>query len=458
MNFLKIIRYILKIFLLSFFISCASLKDVKLERNKEDFAYDKWWQSYENQILNDFVDTILRNNTELQIARLSFLSSLASYDLAYADLFPSPQASLNANSNKTYNPKSTNNSLSASLSLSYELDIYGKVRDNIASKEFSALASAYELESLKLTLINSNIDAVFNLVYANELSKLLSAYVKNLELARDLYNLKYELGKISELDLLNLENSLLNARQNLLSNEQSKELIIKGLKDALSLEKDFDKISYLNQLSFSDFKEEDLNFDISLLDLSNRPDIRSSLNKLKASFKDLSVVEKSIYPSISLGANLDTNNFSNEAFKLSTLGGNLVLSLPFLDYARLRQNIKISKYSYESLKLEYEQSLQSAINEFMQCKADYAFYEKLFENIVLINQKQERIKQAYSLQYEAGKVELKDFLDAQNEYINSHRDILAQKLNLLKTRNLYYKITTFSKHELSDDRNDRISF
>lgn len=454
------IKQVLLSFFVFFILACAPLNDANLERNDTDFAYDKWWQKYDNQILNDFVDTILKNNSEIQMARLNLLSSLASYDLAYVDLFPTADGSLGASSTKNYNPNNTSNSFSGSLSVSYELDIYGKIRDNIASAEFSARASAYELESLKLTLINSNIDAVLDLVYANEVSKLLSDYVENLELARELYALKYELGKIPELDLLNLENSLLNARQSLLSNEQSKELIIKGLKDSLAFEKDFDKIASLNSLSFSDFKESELNFDINLQDLSNRPDIKSALNSLKSAFKDLSVVEKSIYPSINLGGTLNTNDSNNGSFSISSLGGNLRLSLPFLDYARIRQNIKISQYAYEGLKVQYEQSLQSAINEFIQCKADYAFYEELFKNIILINKKQEKIKNTYALQYEAGKVELKDFLDAQNSYINSHRDILSQKLNLLKTRNLYYKITTFSSStpSLNKENTGRISF
>ncbi len=44
---------------------------------------------------------------------------------------------------------------------------------------------------------------------------------------KELYNYKYKLGKIEELDLLNIEQSLLRAKQNLLSNDQNRNLLIK---------------------------------------------------------------------------------------------------------------------------------------------------------------------------------------------------------------------------------------
>ncbi len=44
---------------------------------------------------------------------------------------------------------------------------------------------------------------------------------------KELYSYKYKLGKIEELDLLNIEQSLLRAKQNLLSNDQNRNLLIK---------------------------------------------------------------------------------------------------------------------------------------------------------------------------------------------------------------------------------------
>ncbi len=446
---------VLFIFLSLFFLSCSvKEKDFSKSLNDTSFLYDNWWKTYENVYLNSFVDKVLKHNSEINVARLNLLSAVTRYDLLDLDLYPTLSGNLGlSNSRNLNNGTKAGFNFSNALNLSYELDIYGKIRDEIDSAKFSANASAYELESLKLSLVNSSVDYVFDLVYFNEVSILLNDYLKNLELSKELYTIKYNLGKIEELDLLNLEQSVLNAKQNILSNEQNKELIIKNLKDLLGAKSEFKEIEYLDKLRFSDFQSKELNFNIPLTYLENRPDIQSSLNSLKAAFKDVSALEKSIFPSISLGGNLrGTSNKFDDSFKLMVLNGSAELSLPFLDYARVKKNIKLSSLEYEKLKLNYEQSLQTAINEFLLCKKDYEFYGKLLENIIVINEKQARIKNAYQLKYEAGKVELKDFLDAQNNYINSHQEILRQKLSLLKTQNLYYKITS------TKFTNDRIAF
>lgn len=156
-------------------------------------------------------------------------------------------------------------------------------------------------------------------------------------------------------------------------------------------------------------------------------------------------MQKSMYPSVSLGASLSGSDKDlGESFKLLNLGGSLQISLPFLDYGRIKQNIQISRFSYESLKASYEQALQGALNEFYACYKDYEFNTKLYENIKIINTKREQIAKAYLQKYEFGRAEMKDYLDARNSFIGSSQEILRSRLNLLKTINSYYQITTIS--------------
>lgn len=84
------------------------------------------------------------------------------------------------------------------------------------------------LKNLKISMINTALNDVFELAYFNDVDKLLRAYLSNLEQMKELYSYKYKLGKIEELDLLNIEQSLLRAKQNLLSNDQNRNLLIKN--------------------------------------------------------------------------------------------------------------------------------------------------------------------------------------------------------------------------------------
>ncbi|ARJ56736.1 TolC family protein [Campylobacter cuniculorum] len=422
-------------------INANEIKDLNLSK--------EWWRAYKDDKIDEFIDFVLQYNSDINIARTTFLSMVARADLIDYDLYPSLSGNLGLNGSKDLNSGQQNKSFSNSLNLSYELDIYGKILDSSKARELSAKASAYDLENLKLSIINSSINGIFELAYFNDVENLLLSYKNNLEQMKELYQFKYELGKIEELDLLNIEQNLLRAKQNLISNEQNRDLLIKNLQDLIGNQKGFKYIEYFKNLSLAHFKELKPNFDLPLEILSYRPDVKAKLNNLKAAFKDYSSVQKSLLPSINLGGGLSGRDRKfDESFKFEILNGVIEISLPFLDFGRVRQNIKISQYAYEALLFEYEQILQSAINEFMLNYKDYQNVNMLLENLKIINLKQEQITKAYLQKYEAGKSELKDYLDASNALNSSQQEFLRARFNLLSTINSYYQITTIDDKEL----------
>ena len=394
-------------------VKIEPVKEVVLEEEelKKIEARFEWWRAYEDANLQGFLNFVLENNKDINVARTSLLSALARADLINYDLYPSLDGTLGFNRMKNLHSGTNQQSYSNGLNLSYELDIYGKILDSVKAEELRASASAYDLASLKLSIINTSLNSVFELAYFNDVKILLEDYVANLEKMSELYALKFELGKIEELDKLNVEQSLLRARQNLLTNEQNRDLIIKNLQDLLGKKEGFFYLEHFQKASLDDFKLLKPDFNIPLQNLAYRPDVRAKLSALKAAFKDYRSMQKSILPSISLGGALrgESEEFK-ENFKLEILSGNVQISLPFLDYGRVRQNIKISQFAYEALRFEYEQILQSALNEFYLVFKDYESDLKLLSNLGLIRDKQELITKAYFQKYELGKSELKDYL------------------------------------------------
>ncbi|MFY4724608.1 TolC family protein [Campylobacter jejuni] len=447
-------KLILGIFL-AFFLNACGVKlslpkevDLKQEEIKDlNITYD-WYKFYDNAKLNEFLNFVLLNNSDINIARNALLSALARADLIDYDFYPSLNANLGFSGDKNLNSGIQSKSFNNTLNLSYELDIYGKLRDSSSASEFSAKASAYDLENLKISMINTALNDIFELAYFNDVDKLLQDYLINLKQMKELYSYKYKLGKIEELDLLNIDQNLLRAKQNLLSNDQNRNLLIKNLQDLLGKQEGFAYIEYFKTLSLNDFKILNPNFNIPLKALVYRADVRSKFNSLKSAFKDYSSMQKSILPSISLGGALSGNdkNF-DDSFKFEILSGNVKISLPFLDYGRVKQNIKISQFTYEQLLISYEQALQSAMNEFVLNYKDYQSNTLLLQNLQNINAKQKLITKAYYEKYILGKSELKDYLDANNTLNSTQQEFLKARFNLLKTINIYYQITTLSLND-----------
>ncbi|EGK8091196.1 TolC family protein [Campylobacter lari] len=441
------------LFFIAFFLNACigvKLEQVSQEQIKkeyfEDFNASKaWWEKYNNQDLNNILKAIIDNNKDLNVARINFLSTLARYKLLNLDLYPTLSGNLGVNIRKNLNNGSEMHSFSNGIMLNYELDIYGKISDQVASSEFLAKASEYELRSLELDTINLAINSIFELIYFNDVDRLLNNHLKNLEQMLEIYTTKFDYGKVEYIDLLNIKKSLLNTKQNIITNLQNKDLTLKNIKDLLG--KDDERlINKMLNYTLEDFSLQKINFDIELKMLAYRPQVQAKLNQLMASYKDYTSVQKSILPSIKILGNLDGSdkNF-DESFKFLILGGNVVIDLPFLDFYRVRQNVKISEFTYQVRLYEYKDVLQRAIHEFKLCYENDKYYNDLLNLVKDINTNQAKITQLYFEKYELGRNELKDYLDADALLINSLQELSRAKLSLLKNVNLYHNIVLISE-------------
>ncbi|EJB6606778.1 TolC family protein [Campylobacter lari] len=439
-------------FIAFFFNACVGVKLEQVSQDQikkeyfEDFNASKaWWEKYNNQDLNNILKAIIDNNKDLNVARVNFLSTLARYKLLNLDLYPTLSGNLGVNIRKNLNNGAEMHSFSNGIMLNYELDIYGKISDQVASSEFLAKASEYELRSLELDTINLAINSIFELIYFNDVDRLLNNHLKNLEQMLEIYTTKFDYGKVEYIDLLNIKKSLLNTKQNIITNLQNKDLTLKNIKDLLG--KDDERlINKMLNYTLEDFYLQKINFDIELKMLAYRPQVQAKLNQLMASYKDYASVQKSILPSIKILGNLDGSdkNF-DESFKFLILGGNVVIDLPFLDFYRVRQNVKISEFTYQARLYEYKDVLQRAIHEFKLCYENDKYYNDLLNLVKDINTNQAKITQLYFEKYELGRNELKDYLDADALLINSLQELSRAKLSLLKNINLYHNIVLISE-------------
>ncbi|MBK1994157.1 TolC family protein, partial [Campylobacter novaezeelandiae] len=170
-------------FMFIFLGACASnISMIKEENLSQDELKDlnitkEWWKLYNDKKLNEFIFFVLENNTDIKVARTNLLMALARADLINYDLYPTLSANLAFSSSRNLNQGIHSNNFSNSLNLNYELDIYSKISDEFKAREFDAKASAYDLESLKLSIINSTINNIFELAYFNDVAILLKEYI-----------------------------------------------------------------------------------------------------------------------------------------------------------------------------------------------------------------------------------------------------------------------------------------
>src|SRR6202167_4410902 len=122
---------------------------------------DSWWTLYDSAELNELEKRLIAGNPTLAAALANYAQAKALADQARAGLFPT----LGVNASVGRNRESTNaplrgpttptyyNANTLGGSVSYELDLWGQIRNEVAAGEANAAASAADLENARLSLI-----------------------------------------------------------------------------------------------------------------------------------------------------------------------------------------------------------------------------------------------------------------------------------------------------------------
>ena len=400
----------------------------------------EWWTGYGEARLNELIGLALKNNIDLAKSAIAVNKALAQAGVLQADLVPSFNANLGAETGKNIKTGgSWNESYKSGISLSYEIDLWRKLANSADAAMWEANATKYDLEAARLALVNSVADAYFEAKYQKESIILYEKTLKNYEELESIIKAKFELGKEEELSLKQVKSSVISAKNRILNASKSLDAAEKTLRNLLNVKPEFD----LNLSgNLSDIQPQGVNLNVPLYVIGSRPDLQAAISRIKEALLGVKVSEKSFYPSITVGAGLSgSGDSASEGLKLNFLSGNIAINLPFLNYSKLKSKLKISELEFETMKLNYAQTLTTALNEidagYKNLQKDEAVLRNLNENLRNLSS----ISDIYKLKYDYGKTELKNYLEAQNSLLEGRISLLAQKYKILQDEIGIYKAT-----------------
>lgn len=400
----------------------------------------EWWRGYNEPALNELISLALKNNIDLAKSAIAVNKALAQAGVLQADLVPSFNANLGVETGKNIKTGgSWNESYKSGVSLSYEIDLWRKLANSADAAMWEANATKYDLEAARLALINSVADAYFEAKYQKESINLYEKTLKNYEELEAIIKAKFELGKEEELSLKQVKSSVISAKNRILNASKSLDAAEKTLRNLLNVRPEFE----LNLSgNLSDISPQGVNLNVPLYVIGARPDLQAAVSRIKEALLEVKVSEKSFYPSITVGAGLSgSGDSASEGLKLNFLSENIAINLPFLNYSRLKSKLKISELEFEAMKLNYVQTLTTALNEidagYKSLQKDEAVLRNLNENLRNLSSTSD----IYKLKYDYGKTELKNYLEAQNSLLEGRISVLAQKYKILQDEIGIYKAT-----------------
>ena len=190
----------------------------------------KWWEIYQDPQLNALEEKIDISNQSLKAAQAQFAQARATVRYNRADYYPTITAGVSATRERysanrplnslTLNPitgkslpqAETENDLIIPIDMSYEPDVWGRVRRTVEAARADAQATLADLESVRLSV---HAELAVDYFQARELdaeAQLLddtvSSYVKQLELTDN----RYKGGVASQVDVAQAQTQLETAR------------------------------------------------------------------------------------------------------------------------------------------------------------------------------------------------------------------------------------------------------
>ena len=418
-----------------------STEDFKVYQEiSSNYKVDKeWWKEYNNSELNNIMNIALKNNSDLKKAAINVNKTLYQANLLGANLVPSFSSSLGSSASK--NLKTGGNSTikhSASVSLSYELDLWKKLSNSKNAQEWEHKATIEDLEAARLSLVNNVVSTYFNIVYLNNAISIVNDKITQYEKINTIVKNKYQYGVNSELEYLQSEQSLINLKNTLLTYQNDKVEQEQTLRDLLNLKPEENiEIKSKDLLSF---KNIGVNLDVPVSVIANRPDVKAYEYRLSKAFKDVKATEAKLYPSVSIQTSLSSSgNKVDNALSVPVGLASINISLPFLNWNTLKWNIKIDEASYESARVDFEKSIVSSLNEI---DTYYKSYQKAISSYSLQEKNlktQKEITGHYKNRYNNGNVEFKSWLEALINEKDSELNVLKAKFEIIQAENKVYQ-------------------
>ncbi|EMG7298646.1 TolC family protein [Campylobacter upsaliensis] len=393
--------------------------NVSIEKN--------WWKDFNDSNLNLLVEKALKNNADLKIAYVNLEQAAAQLGIDRSDLLPKLDASANANRAKSSinapnnGAFSYNNSFDMGLNLSYEVDLWGKYRDNYNASYENLKASEFDYVAARLSIISNVVQMYFNSANAYEAMQIyketMEAYTQTYELKRSLY----EIGAIGEYELAQSKAELESVKAQYINAIDTKENYLKALK--ILTASDLDDVLYKeeNYQKFTHFAKS-LPKGISSTILLQRPDINAALSRLTQQNYLVGVARSAFLPSLSLTGLLgfesgDLDTLVKDGSKAWSVGGKFLM--PIFHWGEIYQSVNLAKLSKDKAFITYENTLKTAFAEVRYALSQRKTSLQNYENYKALLEAQEKIYTLASIRYENGSIPLIEYLDARRNLLSA---------------------------------------
>jgi NodT family efflux transporter outer membrane factor (OMF) lipoprotein len=342
---------------------------------------DSWWTLYDNAELDELQKNLIAGSPTLAAALANYAQARALSDQARAGLFPtvSLNASVTRNRESIHAPLRISNlrtyfdSNTVGGSVSYELDLWGQIRNEVAAGEANAAASAADLENARLSLIAQLADDYIQLRSLDRDSAILDQTVTAYARAQSLTEQRHNAGIAPGLDVSQAQTQLNAARSQAAQTLAQRALMEHAIAALLGVSAS----TFSIKPEIVDVKLPQIPSGVPATLLQRRPDIAGAQRRMIAANANIGVARAAYFPTLTLGAQggFQSTSFSNWLSAPSSfwaIGPNALVSV--FDGGLRRAQVAQARAEFDASAANYRSTVVGAFQQVEDSLATLNYY------------------------------------------------------------------------------------
>ncbi|MGA1862184.1 efflux transporter outer membrane subunit [Deferribacter thermophilus] len=422
------------------------LPKAEITDNKSE-PFTQWWKRYNDERLNKLIDYALKNNDNLLIAFEKINEASAAFNLAKANLYPNTYAAGSASRTKVSEEVSatgksyTTNNFSISGGVSYEIDFFGKLKNQKKAQLALLLSQKSYADAVRIKLISDVATTYFELCAIDKQLQIENELIKRYEESYNYRQKQLKYGLINELTVqqekANLDGSkltleVLKENRKLLENVLS---LLLGKSPSEIFGSSYNVCEKMPEpISLPPFIPSDV--------VEKRPDIIQAEENLKAANFAIGVAKAAYFPNISLTGALglqstDLTNLFQPSANFWNIGGSI--TAPIFDFGRIKANVKIANSKQKQALLNYIFTVKNAFKEIHDA---FIRLESIQKQIKIQKTQIENFKRILYIaekQYKNGLIDYITVIEAKQHLEKTYINLVNLNKEYLKQQIFLYK-------------------
>ena len=322
---------------------------------------DTWWTLFEDDDLTRLSQEALQANLDIKAAMARVDEARAATRSSSSSFFPSLDLAPSLRRGRSTSGV-TNSTYTLPLDLSYEIDIWGRLRRDYEYYHNLDRASAEDLVVVRQTALADLAQGYFTLRLYEEQTDIVTKAIELYRRQMALTESKANAGFAPKTDVLQVQNLIDQAETQLIEIQRSRAKQETAI--SLLVARPPSEFSLERRLATAHLPQIPAGLPASLL--NRRPDVMEAEHKLVAANAKIGAAKADFYPTLSLtGAagfeSLDVNNLTNWQNRIWSVSPGL--TLPIFEGGKLRAGLAQARASYEEQLAVYQSTVLGAYRD-----------------------------------------------------------------------------------------------